>query len=95
MSGYTGKQPKWGPVGYIVYKRTYARPLLDQKRTEEWWETCRRVVEGTYNIQRSWCDKNTVYWNGIKAQHSAQEMFRLMWDFKFLPPGPWSLDDGH
>lgn len=33
----------WGPVGYITYKRTYARPLGD--RTEEFPETIERVLE--------------------------------------------------
>lgn len=87
MSDYIGKQPDWGPLGYVTYKRTYARPIEDEKRTEEWWETCQRVVEGTYNIQKDWCERNVVPWQGNKAQRSAQEMFRLMWDFKFLPPG--------
>ena len=27
LEKYAGQQPIWGPVGYIVYKRTYARPL--------------------------------------------------------------------
>lgn len=87
LSDYIGKQPAWGPLGYIVYKRTYARPVPQENRTEEYWETLKRVVEGTYNIQKEWCEKNVVYWNGVKAQNSAQEMFKLMWDFKFLPPG--------
>lgn len=37
--------PPWGPVGYITYKRTYARQV-DENRTEEWWETILRVVQG-------------------------------------------------
>ena len=87
ISGYKGKQPDWGPLGYITYKRTYARPVLDENRTEEWWETVKRVVEGTYQIQKDHCERLKLPWNGNKAQRSAQEMFRLMWDFKFLPPG--------
>jgi len=84
---YKGKQPEWGPLGYITYKRTYARPVPGQNRTEEWWETLQRVVEGTYTIQRRYCEGLKLPWNGVKAQHSAQEMFRLMWEMKFLPPG--------
>jgi ribonucleotide reductase alpha subunit len=84
---YKGKQPDWGPIGYVTFKRTYARPIPDEKRTEEFWETVKRVVEGTYSIQKSYCESLKLPWNGKKAQYSAQEMFRLMWEMKFLPPG--------
>ncbi len=85
---YRGKQPKWGPLGYVTYKRTYARVVPNgEGRTEEYWETLRRVVEGCYTIQLNHCRSLKLPWNDAKAQRSAQEMFRLMWDFKFLPPG--------
>lgn len=97
---YTGKQPKWGPLGYVTYKRTYARDLDKIKKrhedlgrdagltkTEEWWLTLTRVVEGTYNIQQTHCAQLRLPWDPKRAQKSAQDMFRLMWDFKFLPPG--------
>lgn len=83
---YEGTQPKWGPVGYFTYKRTYARPKEDGS-TEEYWETCKRVVEGVYNIQKIHCRQLRLPWNEPKAQKSAQEMFRRMWGFKWLPPG--------
>lgn len=88
LEEFDGKQPKWGfsGVGYFVYKRTYARPLPDGN-TEEWWQTCRRVVEGVYNVQKIHCKRFGLPWNDRKAQASAQEMFRRMWTFKFLPPG--------
>jgi len=87
MKEYEGQQPDWGPIGYVTYKRTYARPILEENRSEEWWETVKRVVEGTYTIQRYHCKKLGLPWNANKAQKSAQEMFKLIWDFKFLPPG--------
>ena len=88
LEEYKGSQPNWGfsGVGYFVYKRTYARPL-DEGGTEEWWQTCRRVVEGVYNVQKIHCKRLGLPWNDRKAQNSAQEMYRRMWDFKFLPPG--------
>ena len=87
IHSYQGQQPDWGPIGYITYKRTYARPILEENRSEEWWETAKRVVEGTYTIQRYHCRQLGLPWNANKAQKSAQEMYRLIWDFKFLPPG--------
>ena len=35
----------WGNVGYVTYKRTYARPVANTNgRTEEWSETVDRVI---------------------------------------------------
>lgn len=88
---YKGKRVPWGPLGYVTYKRTYARPQLNDigevERTEEWWETVKRVVEGTYTIQKQHCKKYRLPWNDNKGQKSAQEMYRLIFDMKFLPPG--------
>ncbi|MBI4558853.1 MAG: fused protease/ribonucleoside-triphosphate reductase [Candidatus Hydrogenedentes bacterium] len=88
LDQYRGQQPKWGPLGYVTFKRTYARVVSDGNgRTEEYWETVKRVVEGCYTIQINHCKNLKLPWNPQKAQRSAQEMFRLMWNFKFLPPG--------
>jgi len=87
ISQFKDKQPDWGPLGYITYKRTYARIIEDQNRKEEFWETIRRVVEGCYSIQKEHCMKLSLPWSDSKAQKSAQIMFRKIWNFKFLPPG--------
>jgi ribonucleotide reductase alpha subunit len=43
---YKTRKIDWGfnGLGYIVFKRTYARVVDD--RTEEWWETIARCIEG-------------------------------------------------
>lgn len=88
ITDFEGKQPHWGPLGYFTYKRTYARVVHDDGgRTEEYWETLRRVVEGCYTVQLNHCKNLKLPWNPYKAQKSAQTMYRLIWDFKFLPPG--------
>lgn len=93
---YKGKQPAWGPVGYITYKRTYAR-VKEDGTTEEFWETCKRVVEGCYNVQKKHCNRLGLYWDNNKAKKSASEMFERMWEFKFLPPGRglWMMGSHH
>lgn len=83
---YRKKQPKWGPLGYITYKRTYSRMKEDGTK-EEFWETVRRVVEGCYSIQKTHCSTLEIPWDPAKAQRSAQRMFQKIWEFKFLPPG--------
>lgn len=87
LENYKDKQPEWGPLGYLTYKRSYARNIEMENRTEEFWETIKRVVEGCYTIQLNHCRYFKLPWNPYKAQKSAQEMYRLMWEFKFLPPG--------
>lgn len=88
LDEFRGRQPHWGPLGYVTFKRTYARVVPGGNgRTEEYWETCRRVVEGCYTIQLNHCRHLKLPWDNAKAQQSAQEMYRLMWAFKFLPPG--------
>lgn len=97
---FVGKQPKWGPIGYVTYKRTYARDLdkihlrhrdigmeHGLRKNEEFWLTLTRVVEGTFGILRDHCKSLRLPWDIVKAQMMAQEMFSLMWNFKFLPPG--------
>jgi len=83
---YVGRQPNWGPVGLFTFKRTYARPTSETE-TEEFWQTCKRVVEGVYNIQKQHTKAMGLPWDDRKAQSSAQEMFQRMWEFKFTPPG--------
>ena len=43
-------KPHWGELGWVTYKRTYARWLPDVQRTENWDETVKRVVEGNINL---------------------------------------------
>ncbi len=87
ISKFKDKQPEWGPLGYITYKRTYARMIESENRKEEFWETVRRVVEGCYSIQKEHCIKLSLPWSDIKAQKSAQIMFEKIWNFKMIPPG--------
>lgn len=48
---YSLAKVDWGfnGLGYVVYKRTYAR-VKEDKTTEEWWETLRRCVEGAQEL---------------------------------------------
>ncbi len=84
---YKAKNPDWGPLGYFTYKRTYARIIEEENRKEEFWETLKRVVEGCYSIQKEHCKKLSLPWIEEKAQKSAQEMWKKIWNFKMTPPG--------
>jgi ribonucleotide reductase alpha subunit len=83
---FRGNEPEWGPVGKFTFKRTYARPLANGG-TEEFWQTIERIVNGIYTVQKWHCKHHNLPWSDSKAQRSAQTMYQLMWDFKFLPGG--------
>ena len=73
-------------LGEIVYRRTYSRRRPDGT-DEDWWQTVKRVVEGTCSLQKEHIEQFQLGWNEDQAQKSAQEMYDLMFNMKFLPPG--------
>lgn len=97
---YVSKQPEFGVLGFVTYRRTYARSLesvptrirdLGRKyglrEHEEFWLTAVRVVEGCFLLQQQHCTTQRLPWSNKKAQKSAQDMFERLWTFKWLPPG--------
>ncbi len=88
LTQYQGKQPSWGfgTLSYFTYKRTYSR-LKDDGTQEEFFDTIKRCVEGSFTIQMKHCKSHQLPWDAYRAQKSAQKMFEKMWEFKFLPPG--------
>ena len=68
---YANKQPNWGfnGLGYVVFKRTYAR-LKDDGTTEEWHETVQRCINGAQKIGANYTKKE------------AERLFDLMFNLK-------------
>jgi len=85
---YKRKKPPFGfnGLGELVYMRTYSR-IKKNGKNERWWETVKRVVEGTYSMQKNWIDSHQLGWNPWQAQKSAQDMYDRIFNMKFLPPG--------
>jgi len=81
----------WGPVGYVTFKRTYARRLSEfdpnATGTEEWWQTCRRVIEGMFNMQKQHVFMLGLEWIDAKAQATAKDAFDRLFNLKWTPPG--------
>ena len=88
---YKEAEVPWGPLGYITFKRTYARRLNEfdpeASGTEEWWQTCRRVVEGMFNMQKQHVFQLGLEWNDQKAQKTAKEAYDRLFNLKWTPPG--------
>jgi len=51
VDSYKELTPPWGPIGYITYKRTYSRKIEEENRTEEWFETIERCINGLLSIE--------------------------------------------
>jgi len=85
---YNNIEPPFGfnGLGELTYMRTYSRIKPDGEN-EKWFETIRRVVEGTYSIQKRHILKYDLGWDVKKAHKSAEEMYDRMFNMKFLPPG--------
>jgi len=88
VNKYKKIEPPFGfnGLGKLVYLRTYSR-LKEDGSNEKWFETVRRVVEGTYSIQKEHIEKYGLGWDEKKAHRSAEEMYDRMFNMKFLPPG--------
>lgn len=83
----TGHHPlleSFNGLGYVVYKRTYARPIYDGDkvhRTEEWHETVQRVVNGAQDIGA-----------GL-TEFEAARLYDHIWNLRGFPGGRmlWQL----
>ena len=91
ISPYKEAQVPWGPVGYVTFKRTYARRLSEFEDgavgTEEWWQTCRRVIEGIFDIQKRHAFMIGIEWNDAKAQKTSKDAYDRLFNLKWTPPG--------
>lgn len=83
ISKFSKKLPPFGGngLGYIVYKRTYAREVEGQDRTEEWHETIARAINGAQAIGADY------------TQEEAERLFSYMWELKgtFSGRSLWQL----
>ena len=88
ITKYESLKPPFGfnGLGELVYLRTYSR-IKEDGSNERWHETVRRVVEGTYSVQKRHILSYGLGWDETKAQESAEEMYDRIYHMKFLPPG--------
>ena len=72
-------KPHWGALGWVTYKRTYARWIEDENRSEEWEETVKRVVEGNINLDPR-LKQDVVPLTVIhELEQEAKQLFRLIY----------------
>ena len=91
IENYVSKEVPWGPLGYVTFKRTYARRLSEfdpnAEGTEEWYQTCRRVIEGMFDMQKKHVVSNGLPWYDAKAQKTAKDAYDRLFHLKWTPPG--------
>jgi len=68
-------------LGYVVFKRTYARNVPGEERTEEWYETVLRVVLGAQDLGADF------------TPEEAARLFEHIWNGRAFPGGRmlWQL----
>ncbi len=90
---YKKRKPDWGfkmgagnSFSELVFISKYSK-LKEDGTKEQWYETCRRCVEGYHSILKDWCKRNRTPWNEFKALASAKDAYERMYSFKWTPPG--------
>ena len=93
IANYEKREVPWGfpigagnSLGELTFLTKYSRRKNDGSK-EKWHETCRRVIEGTFTIQKDWCKENRLPWNERKAQNTAQDAYERLFVGKWTPPG--------
>jgi len=83
LAPYGDRPVPWGfgALSWVVYQRTYSR------HGEQWWQTCRRVIEGMFTVQRVHCLSRGLPWDEQRARRDAEEAYRRLWRFQWTPPG--------
>lgn len=79
--------PHWGDLGWVTYKRTYARWLDDKQRTENWDETVKRVVEGNINLDPRLHNGKLTEKVVTELTQEAQDLFKLVYGLGATPSG--------
>jgi ribonucleoside-triphosphate reductase len=90
---YRNREVPWGfgVLSWITYRRSYSRD------GEQWWQTCRRVIEGMFTVQGVHYRQLGLPWDESKAQHRARKAYERLWQFKWTPPGRglWIMGTRH
>jgi len=84
ITEYAGKQPEWGPVGYVVYKRTYARSLNKLDKGSSLLLQHQKLAEkfGLTTTEEFWLTLVRVVEGTYRIQEAHCKHLRLPWSEK-------------
>ncbi|WP_334352260.1 ribonucleoside-triphosphate reductase, adenosylcobalamin-dependent [Companilactobacillus sp. HBUAS56257] len=80
-------KPHWGELGWVTYKRTYARWIPELGRTENWSETVKRVIEGNINLDPRLKNAEITDEQYAGLVNEAQELYKLVYGLAATPSG--------
>ncbi|MFD1472844.1 ribonucleoside-triphosphate reductase, adenosylcobalamin-dependent [Companilactobacillus mishanensis] len=80
-------EPHWGELGWVTYKRTYARWIPELDRTENWDETVKRVVEGNINLDPRLKSGHISDDDYEALVDEAKNLFKLIYGLSATPSG--------
>jgi len=93
LQPYSRQPVRWGfgALSWVTFRRSYSRD------GEAWWQTCRRVIEGMFTVQRVHCLEHGLPWDQRKARRFAEKSFDRLWKFQWTPPGRglWIMGTDH
>ena len=92
LRGYRDRPVRWGygALSWMTFKRSYSR------NGESWWQTCRRVIEGTFTVQRVHCLSQRLPWDeGGEGPSDGPRRLRAAVAVPVNAPGPRAVDHGH
>ena len=73
------RTPKWGEIGYITYKRTYARQMKNGKR-EEFEDTVERELKGIEKQLKLYLDEDEKeFYRSMRFDMKGSVAGRFMW----------------
>lgn len=80
IAQYRDKKVPWNGLGYITYKRTYAR-IMDNGKLEEWVDTVKRCIEGAQSIGAQYTQQEAEalfdHMFNLRAIYSGRMLWRL------------------
>jgi adenosylcobalamin-dependent ribonucleoside-triphosphate reductase len=79
--------PHWGELGWVTYKRTYARWIDEENRHENWDETVKRVIEGNINLDPRLHEDHIDPEVITELEDEAQKLFKLVYSLSATPSG--------
>lgn len=81
LATYAERSPAWGPIGEVVYLRTYSRWIEAEGRRERWHETVARVVEHSMTLEPGHLRSS------VQRRQEAEELFDAIWNLRAFPSG--------
>lgn len=98
LDSYAKKEPPFGGngLGYLVYKRTYARDIGETGQKEEWWQTVARCINGAQAIGAGYTEDEAKrlfdYVFNLKGSFSGRALWQLGTDMIDKFGGPSLLN---